>query len=260
MTPAEIGELVQRLYGTDRGLLTLEIGIEENRSYAALDVIIPTLDAALFCGWVCEITHNYISYIEAERVDRHRADPAIQLFDDLIRGARNDNWSWVDYYENRFDYYRQLRRIQALTISNGGVASSYETLRLELTSFRKVNPNVFQVAVLGVTGSVALAISSLGMVHLMQEYGAETCRQQYINAQNLQVDHLAALSRREGRWTNLHQESLRDILVASNINVAACGAAPIGISGGGRQTENGPIFNFALSAGQVRNRLGRQGR
>lgn len=245
--PLDFGRILE----PDNRSLVLYVSIDANNQYAALDTIVPTLEAISFCSWICEATYQYIAFIAPTRDVRYVIDPVIGLFENLAHAAPSD-WSWIDYYERGPVYDLRLRQLQAMTIMPGSIESIPKILRLELVSFQKINPSVFKIVATGTMAGVLLLSSAFGAVHLIETVGAQECRQRNIDLTKHEFDELMRQSRREGKLTEIHERSLRDINKALNIKQAACGSSLENIGIELRKNPDGTVdFIFGVSAGKT---------
>lgn len=237
----------------ERESLQFEISVNENGQFAALDVTVYALDTLLFVGWMCETAYKYIEFVAASRGGPYSNDPAVRQFEQIVRRARLKGWSRVSYGKDGEIYYSQLRKIQQKTLSPGGIAASSDILRFEFISFEKVNPSRFTIKVAGTVVALALVTSTVGAIMIMEESNAGECRQQFAEVAKQQTSGLMELSRREGRWTDVHQRTFEQIQDAYKVNVLTCGAALKSTVASVEQTPGGAKVGLGLEAGHYRN-------
>jgi hypothetical protein len=216
-----LDELFKQLDGLKR--LELDVQIDDGGRNEPLDVTVLTLDRVLFSGWMAETVFRYIDFLDRGAQGLAPTRGVEVLHNVIIPQVREQNWSWVDCFEQGDEFYARLRPAMSRDLSVSGIAAS-NVLRLELVSLHKFNPAVNKIFATGFASALAILVGGFVTVQVYKESGAEVCRRQYIDLAGSQSSQLKDLAKREGRWTTAHVHSSEDINRALYVNAATCGS------------------------------------
>jgi hypothetical protein len=206
--------------------MTINVRIDGGPGYASLGTDVLWLHKVHFCVGVAEVVGSYVLGRTGISTEALYSDEISGELGGMFARIGHSADSWVDFYERQSYPAEQLFRVH-LARRRGGpwAAGADDILRVDLVGLTKENPTLLQIIATGATTTMLALGMCFGGVQLMKEYGAQACREQYLDYSARESERIHRTARLEGRFTKEHEAALGKVRDMVNAGIAACGSS-----------------------------------